>query len=65
MDSKANAICCALTERLVALIDYGITKLWMRSTGDDRYRMLKILGIADDDWAHINYIVAAVTRLLG
>lgn len=53
MDSKANAICNALTKRLVELLNYGVTKIWMRASGTDRYLIPNILGISSDDWAHV------------
>ena len=53
MDSKVNAICKALTERLDILFEFGITKIWMRAFGNSRYDMSNVLGISTDDLALI------------
>lgn len=53
MDSKVNAICLALTHRLEELIACGLSKIWMRSSGLERYHMAKILGLSSEDWDRI------------
>ena len=45
-----KAICGDLSSRIIELFPLGISKIWMKGTGIDRYHITNILGISSEVW---------------